>query len=61
MGGGGSKSKNSFARAGGGGGAGAGAKEKSFLLWEKMVFGHTMIRRKSQERSGCFLNIAPKL
>ena len=36
-------------------------KKKSFLLLEKMVCGHTMIRRKSQERSGCFLNIAPKL
>lgn len=36
-------------------------KKKSFLLLEKTVCGHTMIRRKNPEKSGCFLSIVPKL
>lgn len=36
-------------------------KKNSFLLLEKTVCGHTMIRRKNPEKSGCFLSIVPKL
>lgn len=53
------RGSGSSARAGGGGGAAA--KEKELLLLEKTVCGHTMIRRKNPEKSGCFLSIVPKL